>query len=151
MGTRVLRGVERRYSVEYVMQNYPENTRVKYNAPLGSPSKEVMNKYPGANINFFRPWRKYTDAMVIYPPYLDIIETKIWAPEKGFGDLLEYRELIPSTPELEEFSDLEKRLFLVIPFTRPHWESMATRYEINLVVWRPNWVVPLLKERGLIA
>ena len=150
MGPRVIKGVERRYCVEYVMENYPSDTRVKYNAPLGAPAKETIKQYPKATIGFFRPWRKYTDAMVINPPYLDIIETKIWTPEKGFGDLLEYRELIPSTPELEEFSELEKRLFLVIPFTRPHWESMAKRYEINLVIWRPPWVAPLLKKRGLI-
>lgn len=146
----ILKGVERRYSVEYVLQNYPSDTRVKYNAPVGMVAKEVLKQYPGADIKFFKPWRKYTDATVIAPPYLDIIECKIWSPEKGFADLLEYRELIPQTPELEEFKDLIVRLFLVIPFTRPHWESMAKRYEINLVVWRPDWVVPLLKKRGLI-
>ena len=150
MVTRIQKGVERRYSVEYVLKNYPEDTRVKYNAPLGLPPKEALERYPGADIKFFKPWRKYTDATVISPPYLDIIECKIWAPQQGFSDLLEYRELIPETPELQEFTDLTVRLFLVIPFTRPHWESMAQRYEINLVVWRPDWVVPLLKERGLI-
>ena len=151
MGKRVIKGVERRYSVEYVMENYPADTRVKYNAPLGTPSKDAMKQYPQESLSFFRPWRKYTDAMVINPPYLDIIETKIWNPPSGFADLLEYRELIPETPELEEFSDLENRLFLVIPFTRPHWQSMGKRYEINMVVWRPDWLVPILKKRGLIS
>lgn len=150
MVTRIHKGVERRYSVEYVLKNYPEDTRVKYNAPLGLPPKEALERYPSDPLKFFKPWRKYTDATVIYPPYLDIIECKIWSPEKGFADLLEYRELIPETPELQEFTDLTVRLFLVIPFVRPHWESMAQRYEINLVIWRPDWVVPLLKERGLI-
>lgn len=150
MGKRLLRGVERRYSIEYVNKNYPPDTRVKYNAPLGLPPQEALDQYPGADLKIFKPWRKYTDATVINPPYLDLIECKIWSPEKGFTDLLEYRELLPQTPELEEFKDLTVRLFLVIPFVRPHWESMASKYEINLVIWRPDWVVPFLQERGLI-
>ena len=144
------KGVERRYSVEYVMENYPSDTRVKYNAPLGLPPEEAKAMYPERDLRFFKPWRKYADAIVVNPPYLDLIECKIWSPQTGITDLLEYRELIPETPELAEFSDLTKRLLLVIPFVRPHWETMAKKYEINLVVWRPNWVTPLLKARGLI-
>ncbi len=150
MVTRILKGVERRYSVEYVMKTYPPDVRVKYNAPVGLPPKEALKQYPSADIKFFKPWRKYTDAIVIFPPYLDVIETKIWDPGCAFSDILEYRELLPQTPELQEFMDLTTRMFMVIPYTRPHWESMAKRYEINLVIWRPDWVVPTLKDRGLI-
>ena len=144
------RGVERRYSVEYVLKNYPKKTRVKYNAPLGLPPQEARDRYPTRDIKYFRPWRKYTDALVVDPPHLDIIECKIWHPESGFVDLLEYRELIPETPELEEFKHLSIRLILVAPFIRPHWERMAIKYEVNFIVWRPSWVTPLLVERGLI-
>ncbi len=142
--------VERRYCSEYVIKFYPPNTRVKYNAPLGLPSEEMTNAYPELDLKFFKPWRKYADAIVPHGVYLDIIETKIWAPEKGITDLLEYRELLAETPELAEFKDLIPRLILVVPFTRPHWERMAKRYEINLIIWRPDWVVPHLKKRGLI-
>ena len=150
MAKRNQKGVERRYCTEYVMKNYPEDSRVRYNAPLGLPPSEVRQRYPDAHMKFFKPWRKYTDAIVIDPPYLDVIECKVWAPEKGFSDLLEYRELLPETPELQEFTDLTPRLFLVIPFVRPHWERMAHKYNINLILWRPDWLVPPLKERGLI-
>lgn len=150
MTKRSQTGIERRYVVEYVMKNYPPNTRVKYNAPLGNPATQIEGFDPKTDLKYLKPWRKYTDAIVVNPPHLDIIEAKIWYPEKGITDLLEYRELLEETPELNEFLKLTKRLILVIPISRPHWLRMAKRYEVNLIVWRPDWVVPHLQKRGLI-
>lgn len=150
MTERILTGVERRYVAEYCINNYPENTRVKYNAPIGLPPEEIRNRYPGADLKFFKPWRKYTDAIVPFGVYLDVIEAKVWDPDKGFADLMVYRELLPETPELNEFSDLIPRLILLIPFVRYYWERMAKRLEINLILWRPDWLVPHLQKRGLI-
>ena len=91
-------------------------------------------------------WRRWADAIAIYPDRVVIIEGSI-RPDPGDPSKLElYRELLPQTPELaEEIRDKPIMLELVASIHDPVVERMCWERGIKYVLFTPPWVSGYLK------
>lgn len=142
--------VERRYVVEYVSAKWPRRIEARFNVALGAPPEILEQMYPAAPKNSFQRWRRYVDAVVILSKELYIIEAKVWHPKTGIADLLEYRELVPQTPELAPYLNRTTIYLLVVPFFRDVWIQQAKREGFAIDLYQPKWLIPHLKRRNLI-
>ncbi len=159
---RKTRMVETRMLSEYLLQAYGSFVSI-IDVPLGVVDSALMATvgYQGA-ISRSRPFRPRVDAIVILPRYLVLIEAKVWQPVLGMGKLRLYRSPVPFTPELKNYvvtppllpghersglklgvNDLTQReiiLELVVGQTTTNWEIMARGDNIKLVVYNPPWL-----------
>ncbi len=163
---RKSRQVETRMIAEYLQQNYsafPFMTAV----PLGVVDEKLMSKEGYARaIRMSRPFRPECDAIVILPRHLLIIEAKVWNVVKGLGQLILYKDLITSTPELQNFPasqlgpiasgagsmsadvvDLTKRevlMQLVVIQVTTNLSTMCAAHGVELKTYSPPWLLQTL-------
>jgi len=132
--------VETRLVAEYVKVNYSQFPAIT-NQPLGVVSAELMAEigYSKA-ISMSRPNRPEVDAIVLLPRYFLIIEGKVWHIVDGMAKLPFYASLIPVTPELKEYQPREVIMELVVPWTNPNLEIMCREHNIQLRVYKPDWI-----------
>lgn len=137
---------DRRYVVEYVEQFYPK-TRAWFNLRLGPPPISVAAAYPGLDVDrYARVWKKTCDAVVVTDQELVLIEGELRRPSEGLGELLVYRDLIRTTPELQPYQGRRIRTVLLCPVVDPTLTLQLQKHNIELVIYRPKWVEEYLKE-----
>jgi len=143
-GPYVLR--DRRYVAEWVLANYPHN-EVFYNLRLGPPPAEISAAFPDIDVNkYARVWKKTCDAVVITEIELVLIEGELRRPLLALGELLIYRDLLSTTPELKPYSHLRVRTVLLCPVEDPTLEMTLREHKIEKALYRPPWVDQYLKE-----
>lgn len=150
MTTRRVRGPyvqrDRRYVAEWVIKNYPQ-AQVFYNLRLGPPPAEIAAAYPGLDADrYARVWKKTCDAVVITGDEIVLIEGELRRPLLALGELLIYRALLSTTPELKPYSRLPVRTILLCPIEDPTLEIQLRESKIEKAVYRPPWVDQYLKE-----
>jgi len=148
MALRRYRLVERRYIVDYVMNRIKQRKSVIFNCPLGPTPESLRKMYPDLPPTYFRKWRRYADAVVITTGSLLLIEAKIRDPIAGIGALINYKTLIPQTPELKQYLHLQVVPILVAPIERPDIKALCKANGIQFELYRPDWIIPYLKETG---
>jgi hypothetical protein len=139
---------ERRYVAEWVSARYPKAT-VKLNVPLGPVPKaleEEVGLYKAMKV--FRPWRAKADAIVILPDRMLVVEGEIRDPRSALGDLLVYRDMIDSTPELEPYRHLRREFWLVVPWTTTWVKEYAEKNNIDIDIYCPDWIKDYVEELG---
>jgi len=144
------RRVEREYVVDYVANKFPRRLKAYFNLRLGPPPEFVRRAYPNLPPGYFRSWQRYADAVVVTDDGLYLIEAKVHNLRIGISYLLEYKDLIPQTPELRPYINRPLHLRLVIPVPDPWIMQNAQKFGIEVDVYQPEWLVPILKEKGLI-
>lgn len=143
-GPYVLR--DRRYVAEWVIENYP-HAEVFYNLRLGPPPAGLAEMYPGVDIEkYARVWKKTCDAVVITDKELILIEGELRRPLLALGELLIYRDLLSTTPELKPYRRLRVRTILLCPVEDPTLELTLREHKIEKVVYKPPWVEQYHKE-----
>ena len=137
---------DRRYVVEYVSQEYP-NDKYFFNLRMGPPPIAVAQAYPGLNVDrYARVWKKTCDAVVATKDEIVLIEGELRRPSEGLGELLVYRDLVATTPELQLYTGRKLRTVLLCPMIDPTLTLQLKERNIELVLFRPKWVEDYLQE-----
>ena len=137
---------DRRYVVEYVTEIYP-NDRQFFNLRMGPAPISIAEAYPGLNVDrFARVWKKTCDAVVITKDEIVLIEGELRRPTEGLGELLVYRDLINTTPELQPFMGKKIRTVLLCPILDPTMTMQLRDHNIDAVLYKPQWVEDYLQE-----
>ena len=137
---------DRRYVAEWVIEHYP-HAEVFYNLRLGPPPAGIAERFPGIDADrYARVWKKTCDAVVVTEKELILIEGELRRPLLALGELLIYRDMITTTPELKPYSRLPVRAVLLCPIEDPTLELSLREHGIEKAVYRPPWVDQYLKE-----
>lgn len=144
------RRVEREYVVDYVVNKFPNRVKAYFNLRLGAPPSWVKKAYPNVPAGYFKVWQRYADAVVITETAIFLIEAKVHNIKVGPGYLLEYKNLVPQTPELRPYLGRPLHLRLVIPIPDPWVAETCKQLGIELDIYQPEWLIPLLKEKHYI-
>jgi len=145
--TKLRREIEPRWVAEYCAKFYP-NYPVRYRCPLGPVPPGLAEGFPPEKaLRIARPWRPEVDALVIAPKELILVEAKVFKYMDGLSKLPIYRDLIDSTPELEQYKKLPRRMQLLLPAKLDWVETAAKAVGVETVVWAPDWVKAVWEER----
>ena len=137
---------DRRYVAQWVIENYPHE-QVFYNLRLGGVPSEVAARYPGIDVNrMARVYKKTCDAVVVTKTELILIEGELRRPLLALGELIIYRDLISTTPELKLWSHFPIRTVLLCPVEDPSLDMALATHKIEKAVFKPPWVEQYLKE-----
>jgi len=140
---------ERLYVQEYVNERYPDREFVIYNVALGPPPEELTRAHPELDINHFRRWRLYGDAIVGWRGVLLLVEAKLRDAQSGIGYLIQYAPLVPQTPELANYANRPVQLRLVTPRADPRVIQVAATQGITVDIFSKPWVQEYLASLGL--
>ena len=137
---------ERRLISEWRAEKYPRDQHI-LGCPLGAIQEELVARL-GLHraIKTSRPWRMEADAVVITNGRLVLAEAKIFRPRDGIGDLLCYKPLVASTPELQPYLDRPLQLVLVIPWATQTVEDLCQAHDIRLELFNPLWVADFIES-----
>lgn len=148
---RKIRMIERRYVQEYVLQAFPGRVWAQWNVPIGPIPETLLRAHPDISLKTAKPWRSFADALVYDGKKLFLIEAKIHNLKRGVGDLDRYMSIIRETPELQRYKSTPIELRLVIPMDDPTTMAHAQQRQVVVAIYRPQWVIDYLKERGILA
>jgi len=147
---RKIRNIERRYVVEYVANKFKNAIWRGFNVRLGAPLKVMRKMYPELGTEWFKVWLPTADSVVITEDAIYIIEAKIRQPRAAVGQLLDYKLQLPKTPEFKRYLDRPIYCVLVVPYPDPMLRELCETHGIIMDVYRPNWVIDYMRERGLL-
>lgn len=135
---------ESRLIAEYLAAKHP-NARVILQPRLGAVAPQGAPPNASASeLRMLGVWRRYPDAVVIYPTRVIIIEAAL-KPDPGKLALLElYARLFPLTTEFEEYRHLPVDTLLVWAIEDAVISQMARERGIRVDVFQPPWVVEWL-------
>jgi len=138
---------ERRYISEYMMKTWPKGSW-QLNVELGPIPQEYIDRYGlGKAAAIFRPTRPRVDAVKWTSDRYYLIEAKLRDIKAGIGDLSYYRGMIPRTQDLPFYDGQEIVYRLVIPWMIDWMRDAAEGANIDVVVFKPDWIDEYHRER----
>jgi len=125
---------------EYCVQYHHKGiimTRVR----LGPYPSELL-KYVSAEeeARMLTLWRRWADAIVIYPDRVVLIECAIRPNPGKIQQLLLYKDLFYKTPEFQHLKDRLLEMELVYAIEDPATVLLAQKQGIKTVYFKPVWV-----------
>ena len=139
---------ERRMAAEYAELNFGRmGAPYRLGQPLGPIPTEVVRAWgPERARAIFRPWRPEVDVAAFLPDRLVIAEVKIFKILDGFSKLLQYRALVPQTPELEAWRGKPVEARIVVPWV-PEWlPDRASQENVIIDIFKPDWIEEYVAE-----
>jgi len=131
---------EMRLCSEY-MSTYHWGAKIMTYVRLGEyPSELVKLAGSEEEVRMLSVWRRWVDAVAIYPDRVILIECSIRPNPGKIMQLLLYRELFYKTPELAYLKDLPLYMELVCAVEDPTLEELARKWGVKVVYFRPRWV-----------
>jgi len=138
---------ERRYISQYMKDTFPD-MNWQINVELGRIPQEYVQRYGIARAAaLFRPTRPRVDAVRWQPDKYYLIEAKLRDMKSGIGDLLYYKSVIPSTPDLPFYDGQPIVARLVIPFELEWLKPIADEAGIEVVVKHYDFVDEYVRDR----
>lgn len=138
---------ERRYIAEYLYHEWPE-IDWQLNVELGLIPQEYVDRHGLIKAAaLFRPTRPRVDAIKWTADRYYLIEAKVRDIKAGIGDLLYYRSLVPSTPDLPFYNGQPVTCRLVVPWMIDWVKAAADASQIEVVVYWVDWIADYVKER----
>lgn len=126
---------ERALIQDYIAQRYP-NHHVIMGCPLGPVPESIIATWGRTKaLRIARGMRPEVDALVFQDSKLIMIEAKIFKWVDGLAKLPMYKGLIPTTPELEQYKDLEVEMVLCTPWTSETIEAAAAAMGVRVDVY----------------
>jgi len=139
---------ERRLIAEWARERFPTERKM-FNVPLGSEHEELDEVYKQIRgLNSWHPWRLKADCVVVTGSCLIIAEAKIFQLKSAIGDLLIYKGLITSTPELQHYLPRIIELRAVMPWLNPSIQELGTSSGVVIDVFSPPWIRDYVEEHG---
>jgi len=143
-GKKTRRQTEALLCSQYVAENYPHARTFiqQYLGPLnrtldGSVLTESEQRSIGTG-------RRRADAVLVYLDKIILLECYIHVQLGKLSQLMTYQQLLPLTPELQEFAHLPVTAKLVGAQRDPILDQMAAKFGIEVVIFRPKWAVEYL-------
>lgn len=93
--------------------------------------------------------RRFVDGVVSTGKAVILIEAKIEPSAEAVGQLMQYRELFPETPEFSQLKDLPIFCKLITVEEQETIRKVAEASNIEYVVFAPEWAVEELKRRRM--
>lgn len=85
-------------------------------------------------------FRRYADAVVPLHDSLIVIETTITKAVQKIGQLIEYVDLVPQTPELAAYAGWPVIGELVSAIPDPRAQALCGKMGLRFVVFEPEWL-----------
>lgn len=101
-----------------------------------------------AAIKLMGKFRRYADAIVPLDDRLLLIETTINQGHSKIGQVMEYRKLVPQTPELAQYAALPLESRLVSGVPDPAVQELCLETGIVFVHFEPAWLDDFIAYRG---
>jgi len=138
--------VESKFVSEFCAVRYP-GKRVLQRVRVGQiPAELELDGLDPAEVRMLGVWRRWVDAVVVDPPVLRVIEASM-LPNPGDVSQLElYLHLIPNTPDLWEFVDLEPVGLLVYAIDDPVIHRLARDRGYAIEIYQPAWLSQYLER-----
>ncbi len=138
---------ERRYIAEYMLERWPGGD-YQLNVELGPIPQEYVTRYGLTKAAaLFRPTRPRVDAVKWEKDVYYLIEAKIRDIKAGIGDLTYYKNIIPDTLDLPEYTGQPIVALLVIPWMLDWLMPVARSNDIEVAVYERDWIADYVKER----
>jgi hypothetical protein len=143
-GIKMRRQTEALLCSQFVAENYPTARAYiqQYLGPL-KDGKELAGLTVSEKLSI-GTGRRRADAVLVLPLELICIESYIHVHLGKLSQLMTYLELIRSTPELAPYAKLPVKGILVGAQRDPILDQMAAKFGIEVVIFRPKWVVEYL-------
>lgn len=137
---------EKRLIADYIAERFP-NDHVIMGCPLGPVPESIIAQYGFRQaIRVARGIRPEVDALVIRKAQLVLVEAKIFKWLDGIAKLPVYGGLVTSTPELQPYRDLERRLILCTPWTSENVQAAANAQGVTIDIYNPPWIAAYVDE-----
>lgn len=140
------RQVETRMIAEYLVAQYSKFPYMT-NVPLGTSSVSLQQQFgtdKALGLSYPNRWK--ADAIVILPKYLIVIEAKVWQVLMGLGKLPIYKDLIPITPELQQYQPRDILMELVVAQSNPNLEVAARGRGVTIKEYNPDWLKAIIAD-----
>jgi hypothetical protein len=130
---------------EYIIAYHPKARRIT-RVRLGQMSPQlIMPGMTPEERNQLTVWRRWADAIAIYPDHVVIVEGAIRSDPGDVSKLKLYARLFPVTPEFAEDAKKRLELELVSAIPDPVTAQMAGEDGIKYVTFSPPWVDEYIK------
>jgi hypothetical protein len=106
----------------------------------GSPRSVAVDPDDEAEVRLLRNLNRRVDAVIAPPPNIVMVEAKMWDATSAIGRLMEYRLLLPATPEVAEWGYQAVEMVLLTAQHDPIAEVICGRQGIRYVHWEPPWI-----------
>lgn len=135
-----------RYVAEWAVLAHPEKQAL-INVRLGPVPPELRERYPDLDVDrWARVWAKACDLILVGDGELLLVEGELRRPIVAIGELVVYRYLIDQTQSLAPWWRWPVRTILLTPLQDPVLEPVLARLDIEVVVYRPEWVGDYLRS-----
>ena len=135
---------ERRLVSDFVAEFYPED-RTIFNVRVGGINPRITDQdLTEAEMSMLGVHRRYADAVVIRERDLVLIEGYTLPTLGKVSQIMAYRALLPSTPELGTFASMPINAVIVGPIEDQMLNLIARQNDILVRVYRPPWVEEFL-------
>lgn len=78
---------------------------------------------------------RWADAVFVENGAVHIVEAKLVPNAGAIGQLLQYHDLLPHTPEFSAYRNMPIRLILLVPFVALDIVEMASKHDIDYEVF----------------
>jgi len=129
---------EWRLIYEWVRENYPTDPqwmRQRIGPIPGTPAEAI-----------YKGLRRWVDLIILHDDTIILVEAKMRPMPEGVAELELYNKLFPKTPEFSRFKDLPRKLIYLTTAYDEIIDDMCKEKGIELVVFRPEWVIEWEKE-----
>jgi len=108
-----------------------------------------VGKIPeGQNPELYASLRKYVDAIFFEDNVVNIVEAKIVPKADAIMQILDYTKRFAETPDFEQYKDKQIRMIYLAAIEDPYIKDLCSEYNIEFIVWTPEWIKPYLREQG---
>ena len=136
---RKYRPVEYEYLSQFVAEYYPD-AKVMLNVRLGTPPESlVYEDLSESEQRMLTVYRRFCDAVIITDHELIVVEATMWPKPQKTAELELYLNLVPHTPELQQYLDRRLVGMIVCPIDDPVMRQIVESKGFRYVVYRPEW------------
>lgn len=138
-----------RLTAEWMALEYPGGGYT-LNARLGPPLDGLASSIGLERaLRESAPWRPRVDALAVESGRVVLVEAEIRQVRNAVGNLLVYRNLVPSTPELREHWSKPVEMVLLTPWTNATIDAMARTAGVRMELFAPPWIADYVAELQL--
>jgi len=126
---------------------YHRDARVFHNLRLGPAPAVPRGFVPSPEIErMLKRRNRYADAVVVTPAELLVVEAKMDPSSAAIGQVLDYADLVTSSPELAPYASLQIVPVVLWPADDPIAHRRAAALGVRVEIYTPSWYEEWLRE-----
>lgn len=131
---------ETRLVSEWVAATYPGRDWYLQFRVGANPQSVGLNPGDEEEVRLLRNLNRRVDAVIGPPPDIVMVEAKMWDSTTAIGRLLEYKLLLPATPDVARWAGAPITSVLLTAQHDPITEVLCRQHGIRYVFWEPEWI-----------